>query len=87
MFEITLDDIKSKLNDKNSKTQALIAATRNIVNWLIKNAPNPRANSIKFKSQSSSFSMVVSVFMCWKKERHYGDKLRTFQPSNFIFSD
>lgn len=67
IFEITLDDIRSKLNDKNNRPQALIAATRSNVIWLIKNAPKPSASSIVFKSQSSSFSMVVSIVQLLKK--------------------
>ena len=67
IFEITLDDIRSKLNDKNNRPHALIAATRNNVMWLIKNAPKPSASSIMFKSQSSSFSMVVSIVQLFKK--------------------
>lgn len=67
IFDITLDDIKSKLKDKNNSPHALIAATRSIVMWLIKNAPKPSASSIVFKSQSSSFNMVVSVVQLLKK--------------------
>jgi len=67
IFEIILDDIRSKLNDKNNKPQALIAATRSSVSWLIKNAPKPSASSNVFKSQSSSFSMVVSIVQLLKK--------------------
>jgi len=67
IFEITLDDIRSKLNDKNNKPQALMAATRSSVIWLIKNAPKPSASSVVFKSQSSSFSMVVSIVQLLKK--------------------
>ncbi|MBQ4833075.1 hypothetical protein J8L70_07470 [Pseudoalteromonas sp. MMG010] len=67
MFEITLDDIKSKLKDINSKAHALIAAIRSSVSWLIKKAPNPSASNVVFKSQSSSFSMVVSIVQLLKK--------------------
>ena len=67
IFEITLDDIRSKLNDKNNRPHALMAATRSNVMWLIKNAPKPSASSIVFKSQSSSFSMVVSIVQLLKK--------------------
>ncbi|NHH88437.1 hypothetical protein IMPJCBKJ_00985 [Pseudoalteromonas sp. MB47] len=67
MFDITLDDIRSKLNDKNNKLHALIAAKRSNVSWLIKNAPSPSASNVKFKSQSSSFSMVVSDRVCVEK--------------------
>lgn len=67
IFEITLDDIRSKLNDKNNKLHALIAAKRSNVSWLIKNAPSPSASNVKFKSQSSSFSMVLSDRVCVEK--------------------
>ncbi len=67
IFEIILDDIRSKLNDRNNKPQALIAAMRSSVSWLIKNAPKPSASSNVFKSQSSSFSMVVSIVQLLKK--------------------
>lgn len=67
IFEITLDDIRSKLNDKNNKLHALIAAKRSKFSWLMKKAPNPSASNVKFKSQSSSFSMVVSDRVCVEK--------------------
>ena len=56
-----------KLNDKNNKLHALIAAKRSNVSWLIKNAPSPSASNVKFKSQSSSFTMVVSDRVCVEK--------------------
>ena len=59
--------IDTELNDKNNRPHALMAATRSNVMWLIKNAPKPSASSIVFKSQSSSFSMVVSIVQLLKK--------------------
>lgn len=62
-----LDDIRSRLNVKNNKPHAVTAAIRSNVSLLIKNAPKPSASNSVFKSQSSSFSMVVSIVHLLKK--------------------